>query len=189
MPAPAFTTRDACKRWLKIPLTDLGDDDIFDDLIIQVTASFQREMSRTIFQTTFQETYNGTGQPRLALKNYPITAVNSLTIDSVPVLPATSPSSSGFLFDEFGLYLPLGRFTYANQNVTVNYVAGFSASDVPTDLQLAAKQQVGFEYRKRDRIGERSKVLGAAQTVSYITDEFLPEVRRTLDRFGKKTPT
>lgn len=202
-----FTDITSCKRWLKILPANITDDDILNALIPQVTGEFLAYLSRDIFSTAYTaEKRNGNGQPRLTLKQFPVTAVASLTVNTQAVTAAPDPVTPGFLFDEREIYLNLlnvvgagsgySGYGYAGNgfprgflNVVVSYTAGYLAGDpVLLELKNAATQQVAYEYMKRNRIGEKSKTLGPSQTVLYMTDQFDPIVLAILNRHKRRAP-
>jgi len=200
-----FTDLASCKAWLKIPTANVTDDGILNALIPQVTGEFLAFLSRDIFSTAYvAERRNGTGQTRLTLKQFPVTAVASLTVDGQAIQPAANSQAAGFMFDDRELYLNqltgVGAgygynlsggpgFSRGLLNVVVSYTAGYTAGDpVLLELKNAATQQVAYEYMRRNRIGEQSKTLGQAQTVSYLTDPFDPVVFSILKRHRRVAP-
>jgi hypothetical protein len=183
MPAPAFTTLARVKDWLRPAST--VDDAFMTALIDGVTAAMIQDISRPILTASFSEVYNGNGQLRLPLRNFPITAVASLTINGLTVAAAPSTVTVGYAFDDLGLYLRAGQvFSTGPQNVAVSYTAGFATA--PLDLDNGCAQQVAYEYRSRERMGESSKSLGPTQTVAYIVSPFLPRVRAILDTYKRR---
>lgn len=196
------------KKWLEIKTASTDDDLLLTDMLADVKAAFQAELARDMVETTYTlETYNGTGQPRLSLRQFPVTLVSFLKIDEIVIDLAPNSQSAGFLFDDNSVYLtglisqpgvpaqpqinltPIGIFTRGAQNVLVTYTAGFPSGDrVLKQLTRAQIQQVAYEYRGRKHIGESNKTLGAGQTTTYQTDAFLPGVQRTLDRLKKVAP-
>jgi len=182
-----FASLSEVKSWLRI--TVATDDTLLGVINDSVTAAILTFLSRDIFQATYDIRLNGTGQRRMKLPQYPVTAVSSLKIDEGVIAPTLSSTGIGFMFDEKTIYL-MGDsvFTRAFQNVQVGYTAGYTAGTMPDDFKLAALHQVGHEYRMRERIGEQSKMLGPGQTVSYIIDELLPVVKGKLERHRKAAP-
>lgn len=191
-----FAEREDIKDWLKIPTAETGDNAILDALAPAVTRSFKQYLDRDMFETTYtDEKYNGNGQKRLELRQFPITAVASLAVWEVAVAAAANSVSAGFLFDEFGLYLNpttlsgdwrggFGIFPRGFQNVKVTYTAGFaSGHEVLATMKTAAQMQGAYLFRTRDRIGLKSETLGQGQTTSYEREPFPPQVKEILDQF------
>jgi hypothetical protein len=157
-----------------------------------VTAAIQSYTSRDLFPQDYTEVRNGPGGPRLTLLQFPVTAVSSVTVNGRAVPQATTPTGPGWLADDREVYLTpsaavdggaVGLFPRGFQNVVVEYEAGYAT--IPADLVNACVQQVGYEFRASTRIGERSKTLGAAQTVGYLTDDWLPGVLATINRYRR----
>lgn len=202
-----FATLAQVKLRLNIPTADVGDDPLLTELLEATTGSFIQEMSRDPRETTYTlERYNGTGGTRLMLRQNPITAVSFLSVDGIEIPQAASSQDAGYLFDNLELYFsslvgrspspqaganfsPTSRFTAGSQNVIVSYTAGDPASaQVIKDLANAQVWQVSYEFRTVGRIGEQSENLGPGQNKTYITDQFLPMVQRTLNRHEQKAP-
>jgi hypothetical protein len=186
-----FTDLASCKGWLKIPSAVTTDDAILNALISQVTGEFLSFLSRDIFSTAYAaEKRSGTGQPRLTMKQFPVTAVSALSVNGEAVLAAPSVVSAGFMFDDHEVVLIGGGvFLRGLLNVSVSYTAGYSAGDpVLVELKNAATQQVAYEYMRRNRIGEKSKTLGNSQTVLYETGPFDPVVLGILQRHKTQAP-
>lgn len=200
-----FATLVEVKRRLNI--TDSTDDDLLNELLDATTGSFVQEMSRDPRQTTYTlERYNGTGGPRLMLRQKPITAVAFVSVDGVEIPQAATSQDAGYLFDDTELYFssvvgrspsaqpgagvsPTSMFGRGFQNVLVTYTAGEAAGSlVLKDLANAQVWQVSYEFRIVSRIGEASENLGPGQNKNYITEDFLPQVLRTLKRHSQKAP-
>ncbi|HYA07492.1 MAG TPA: hypothetical protein VEF90_16525 [Xanthobacteraceae bacterium] len=124
-------------------------------LISSVSTQIQNFIGYQIASANYTRTFNGTGGKKLLLPDRPVTAVASLTIDTISI-PAASPPSWGYLFDTKFLYLYehhghwglspgfVSGFTRGVQNVVVSYTAGYAA--VPYDLQQACLNWLGSAY-------------------------------------------
>jgi len=126
----------------------LGSDpgNVVAALISSVSTQIQNFLGYQIASATYTRTFNGIGGLKILLPDRPITAVNSLTIDTVSVSLAVPPTS-GFLYDTKFLYLygnDAGVFNRGVQNIVVNYTAGFAA--VPYDIQAAALNWLAAAY-------------------------------------------
>ncbi|MGH9541385.1 MAG: hypothetical protein ACRD2H_05845 [Terriglobales bacterium] len=135
--------------------------------------------------TYTSEVYDGTGSPRLYLKNYPISAVSSLMVNGVAVLPSSGYGSPGYQFSDIGLILMPGTvlgpstsllsfgtsmFSEGIRNVTVSYTAGFIT--IPSDLNQAAIELVAAMLTESRNVNLRSvstAAAGAHGSTSFIT--------------------
>ena len=76
-----------------------------------------------------------------------------------------------------------GVYTFAagdaSQAVLISY------SYIPSDIEQACLEIVGERYRTRDRIGQKSKVLGGQETVSYDTSAMNPYVKTLLQPYKR----
>jgi len=147
----AITVIDPVTFSIPVDSTSLGayaggayigiSDPFLANLITRCSAFVQSWLNRTIPARTYSENRNGTGTRAMSFANYPILAVNSLTIGgiTVPARPAfgTNTTSigfygtggSGYSFNDSGIYLDGYCFTSGYQNVAVNYLAGFAVQN------------------------------------------------------------
>jgi len=188
MPAPQFAAKEDVKAWLGI--TDADEDALLDGLCTNYTSLMQKFMGRDIFQNTYSEAYSGQDTKRIALRQFPVTAVSAMTINDQPVTAAPSTMGAGFRFDDLAVYIQsvwYGVFPRGVRNITVQYTAGFSP--VPVDLKQACIEQVAYTYRSRKRIGEKSQAMNAGpatQTVSFMTDDWLLSVKAVLEANARR---
>jgi hypothetical protein len=164
-------------------LTQAGDDPLLQRLLSAGSKGIQNWLNRTIASAAYTDTRNGTGHRTLLLSNYPVTAVTSVTVDTIVIPQATSPLVAGWLFDQFGLYLNGYSFTKGFQNVVVVYTAGYAA--VPTDLEEACIEWVANKYKEKDRLGQVSKNL-AGEIVTFSIKDIPPATRVVLESYRKR---
>lgn len=153
---------------------------------------------------TYTENYDGTGNDRLFLRNWPINSVTSVTMDGYAVPQSTAFNVPGWLIDGAGKslriiggYSPPGVVTFSTldrlrgysgtgrmpgfnmgiQNITVVYVAGFNG--VPPDLELAVRKTVALYYIRKSRIGLKSQIMPQVGSTIYEDWEIEPDSRRT----------
>lgn len=136
-------------------------------LITSVSRLILTALSRpSILPANYLETLDGTGQPRLMLRNWPVTAISSLVVDRAAVPAAPSPTligtpsgpDCGYLLSPWDgnppgspqwLDLTGYRPCRGRQNIAVQYTAGYQitaeARTVPasTPFQLAAGAPLG----------------------------------------------
>lgn len=190
---PDFTTLANVKDWLSVQNT--GDDAKITLLISAATQFMKNYMSRDILSANYTEKYNGGNTMRMPLRNFPVTAISSLSVDGVTIPPAANSAGSGYLFDDKMIYLvgssfgqnsPNG-FTFSRglQNVIVSYVAGYLS--VPSDLEQACKELVASKYRRKDRIDQVSKNLGG-EVVTFSIKDMPAEVKMILDIYNRVVP-
>jgi hypothetical protein len=164
----------------------------------------QTWLARPLLSATYTEAYDGTGTNRLTLRNFPVTAITSLTVETRPVNPAPNPLSVGYLFDEFGVYLSGGDsmqvvtpqspnvwagsyFPRHSQNVQITYTAGYAT--VPDDINQACIELVAFKFQQRNHVGVVTRSLNAGgESVSYQQGFIPPEVQGILQVYRKVVP-
>lgn len=175
------------KTWLGITTT--SDDVLLTSLITQISSWADGYTNRTLYSTTYNLVVDGRGESRKVVPNWPITAINSLTIDGVAIPASSDGIKPGYVFDvEQPKITLIGyRFTRGLSNVVINYTAGYTT--FPQNLVLAAKQLIANRYRGRSWAGKVSASGLAGQSSNYFTkDEATPEVLRILDSYRRITP-
>lgn len=136
-----LTTLASVKSWLNISTN--GDDGVLTRLISSTSQYIQSWLNRTFTVSSVTETYSGTGTMKLALRNYPVIAVSTVTIDGINVPFSADGIQAGFVFDSKAVYLIGYKFTQAPQNVRVTYTWGYQklnelVSIPATPYQVAA---------------------------------------------------
>lgn len=177
----ALTTLANVKQYLQIDPLDTDADALLQRMIDAASVTIERFCDRTFVQANYTEVRDGTGRTRLTVRNIPLTAVTSLTVNDRPVPARPSTSGNGFVFDEYGVKLTGYTFTDGYQNVVIQYTAGFAA--VPDDVEMACCELVSLRYKTIDRLGVTSKSL-AGESISFNTGDFSDSVRRTLEQYS-----
>lgn len=186
MAAGDLTTLANVKAYLSPPLATTADDALLSRLITAASGFIQNWLNRTIASATYTDTRNGTGGTRLFLRNRPVTAVASVTVDGVAIpLGGPQPTTGGYLFDDSSVYLIGYSFTKGAQNVVVQYTAGYAT--VPFEIEQACIAFVVLRYKERDRIGQVSKNLGG-EVVSFQQKDMPPDVATLLDQYRNVVP-
>jgi hypothetical protein len=155
--------------------TTAGVEDAVNALIPQVSDMIEQYCQRTFASATVTETRNGNNGGRLFVKQPPVTAISSLTVDGVAVPVSSGPLSYGYVFDDEGwVYIregrdgPFGtaavRFNRGIQNVVIAYTGGFDP--IPPAVVQAAVELIAWKLAKRARIDKKSETL-AQQTVGF----------------------
>lgn len=166
-PVADLITLDELKVYAGVKPSNTDDDGLLADLVSGASTAVQEFIGRRILSASYTETRNGTGRCVLPMAHAPITAVGSITVDSVAIPARTTVPGTGYSFDASLVYLDGYTFTRGMQNITVIYTAGFTL--VPRDLARATCEVATFMYRRKDRIGESSKMF-AQQTINYSRD-------------------
>jgi hypothetical protein len=185
-----LTTLDDVKTWLQTGQSAFPDTDdaLLTRLITAASQFIQTWLKRQIASGDWQEVRDGTGGQRLAFANSPVTAVLSLSIDGLQILPAPSDGGFdvGYVFSPTELALRGYVFTRRAQNVLVTYTAGYAAT--PPDVAQACIQLVCQRYRERTRSGEVSRAMGGGETVSYSHQDMSDDVKLLLSQYRIVAP-
>ena len=142
------------KSWLDIAGTD--DDMLLGRLITQISRAILNFIDRSaILPQAYTETYDGRGDVSIMLRQWPVTAISSCTIEGVviptaPALIAGAPAQPGYVLDNVSAAPPgmMQRlslrgylFTCGLQNVTVSYNAGYQVTNELAVVQSAPPTQ------------------------------------------------
>ncbi len=165
-----LTDLAAVKAVLGIAITITDQDVPLGYLVSSVSAVISAYCNRNFGTATYTETYNGSGNSQLWLRQRPIQSVSSLTVGGVTVQPRTNPYAYGYAFDQNQLYLNGGCFPeWPAQAVVVIYTAGITVSAAATpDLWTAAAEWVAAEYKSQSHIEKGSDTTGEGQSTVYL---------------------
>jgi hypothetical protein len=144
---------------------------------------FLNECGRVIESASVTETRDGNDKAQMKLRESPVTAITSLTIDGQAIPARSSVTGSGYVFTSSGLVKLVGyTLSRGVQNIVIVYTAGYAT--VPNDIKQALQETGAFIYLNRERLGEISKNIEGA-VVQYVRDETLPMFRRVVENYKK----
>lgn len=183
-----LTTLADVKAWLQTGQTAFPatDDALLTGLITAASQYIQTWLNRQISLADYLETRDGTGGQRLQFACFPVSAVQSLTIDDQVVPTAASSMAAGYTFSPTQLSLRGYRFGCGAQNVVITYTAGYATT--PPDVAQACIELVALRYRERTRIGEVSRSLGGAETVAYAQKDMSDAIKTLLQQYRLVSP-
>lgn len=119
-----LTTVARLKPFLEI--TDTANDGPLQDLVTGASNYFLQLISRpSLYTQTYTEVRDGRGTTRMMLRNFPITAVSSVTINGISIPASSSPFAAGYVFDGDAVKLIGFCFEKGYNNVTIVYTAGY----------------------------------------------------------------
>lgn len=176
------------RTWLQtgqnaFPITD---DALLSRLITAASHYIQTWLNRQLALADYSEVRDGTGGETLQFACFPVSNVIMLTIDSQVVPRALSSRGAGYNFTSTQLSVCGYRFNRGIQNVTITYTAGYATT--PPDIAQACIELVALRYRERTRIGEVSKSLGGAETVTYSQKDLSDAIKTLLQQYRAVIP-
>jgi hypothetical protein len=138
---------------------------------------------------TYTETLSGNGRDRVFTRNWPITAVSSVTVNGQAIPASTGFGSPGYLFDNtsilirpgqgsamamnFNVYPGSSWFFYKGiANVVVTYTAGFTT--IPADLAQCAIEIAATSYVRSQNVYKKS--IGSGVAGAHGTTDFGLEI-------------
>jgi hypothetical protein len=188
-----LTTLADVKAWLQTGQSAFPptDDALLSRLITAASQYIQTWLNRQIARCDYIEVRDGTGGQRMQFACFPVSAVQSLTIDGITIPPAPPPVPStgltvGYVFSPTQLAIRGYYFTRRAQNVVITYTAGYAAT--PPEIAQACIELVGLRYRERMRIGEVSKSVGGGETVTYAQKDMSLPIATLLQQYRLVAP-
>lgn len=173
-----MTTLSAVKDALGVSDNDSTYDPIFTRLIAAASSALIEYSGKNFAQQEYLETLSGADVPILSLSNVPIVEIDSVTVDSEPVVDYTIHDANvGTLYREVGWYrkawvgwsVESYRIPGTEElNISVQYTAGYimpgdKDSNLPSSYEEACIRTVVAWYKqdqrggadvKRRRVGE-----------------------------------
>jgi hypothetical protein len=145
------------------------DMDVVGRLITAVSWQIQNFLSYDIASQTYSRTFNGRGGDRLMVPDYPVTAVQALSVDGVAIPPAQSQTDSGYVCDgKATIYLRGYTFNRGVQNVALTYVAGYAVT--PPDIVQACLEWVKTSLERMDRAANVTMLKAGVMQVEFGGD-------------------
>lgn len=183
-----LTTLADVKAWLQtghnaFPATD---DALLTRLVTAASEYIQTWLNRSIALADYLEIRDGTGGEALQFACFPVVEVRSLTIEGQMIPLAATSRDAGYAFSPTQLFVRGYSFTRGIQNVAVSYTAGYRS--IPPDIAQACIELVALRYRERSRIGEVSKSLGGAETVTYAQKDLSDGIKTLLQQYRLVIP-
>ena len=183
-----LTTLADVKAWLQtgqstFPATD---DALLVNLVTAASHYIQTWLNRQIALADYLEVRDGTGGRRMQFACFPVSAVFSLAIDGQAIPPATSTCAAGYSFSQTQLSVRGYTFGRGAQNVIMAYTAGYPTT--PPEIAQACIELVSLRYRERSRMGEVSKSVGGADSVTYSQKDLSDGIKTLLQQYRLVTP-
>jgi len=167
------------------------DNGFISSLIDAATAEIQHYCRRDFFNQTYTDAYDGLGTRKLKLRQFPVTALTSVTYYPNTNNPVTVSGQYYTLDAAAGIISAIGynnpsyypAFPYGIQNIIVTYSSGYGV--IPANLQLCCGSIAKLLYIQRgtDLLASNLKVgdyqaqysLNAASVISgdYAIQEVL----------------
>jgi uncharacterized phiE125 gp8 family phage protein len=166
-PLVDLTTLADVKEFLGI--TSTTNDDLLQMLITAESDYIATWCNRKLVQQTITETRDGSGSDRMMFREYPVSAVASVTMDGNPVPASATPQNGyGYYFTSRILMLRYGwGWCMGAGNVQITYTAGYASGSIPQALAQAAAELTAYRYKQKDRIAIAGGQSIDGQSVQY----------------------
>lgn len=178
------------KEFARISQSDVNEDEKLQRIADETEAEVKEFLNRDLETATYTEKYDGTGEDRITLKQFPITSVTSVKVyDGLDSLNAevwdtwvqgTDYERFVYSNEDTALYVGGTVFPEGDQNIEIVYVAGYTATtsgatelpsgyNVPLDIVRACKQLFTLNFNEQEgrrTIGLESVGVGAEKSVT-----------------------
>lgn len=141
----------------------------------------------------YTELYDGAGRDWMLLRQWPATAVQSITLQLNRASVTTLADPTDFVLEapiagggSQRLILSRGLFPRGRANVTVAYTAGYDTP--PDDIVQACIELVGEAYRRREHIGQASVSMKDQSTVSFSQADMNASIKTMLASYRRLVP-
>jgi hypothetical protein len=181
-----LTTLPAVKTWLGVTVDTA--DTLLTRLISAASAFVQgpEGLGYEVASQAYALVLDGHGGDILVLgAKPPLTAVASLVIDDVAILPAASRTAYGYRFSPSAVWLQGYAFTRGRGNVELACTRGWAAT--PSDLEQAVIELIAVRYKERDHIGQDSASM-QGQNITFSTRDVPASVKTVLQAYKKVVP-
>ncbi len=187
-----LTTLAKVKAFLE--LTEDDWDGLIEEIIASVSKRAEAYCSREFEKAERVEYHDGGGQ-YIFLKNLPVAKIDSiigavdLDFDNCDLISADEYTllPAGMVANRFGTWL------YGLKGLQVTYTAGYdpfpdeegeeSEIPIPADLEMAIRNQVAYDFKRRKDIGLESISFPDGSIQKVNSGEFLPSVKSVLNRY------
>lgn len=160
-------------------------DTLVNECINSASEFFDTYTNRRLRQGNYTHQMDGTGQHVLKAREWPITAITTINLDSAWVFGGgTLVAATDYFVDSEALIVGKNVWSQGIRNYKVVYTAGYSTA--PQDLKHACLLMVEFLFRGQNdqRLGiqSRSKI---GETLTFFEDMPKP-IFKILDQYERK---
>jgi hypothetical protein len=143
--------------YVRATLTDLthSDQDEVEKRINSISERCNRETKRNLVARAYAQRFDGEGQVKLVLPQWPVTGV-TLNVDTSRVFGAATElveDTDYFVDAAAGIIDYPAGFPRALRSIYVEWTGGIAAADLPRDLKDEVVQMVRIGYRRLDGDG------------------------------------
>jgi hypothetical protein len=185
MADPIIALQDV-KDELDIDAGDTNFDTRLSSLISDVIAEAESEMEAKLEAVTDSVCYLNGGVSQLFLPHLNVTAVVLIEDvdrvfdgDAVDAGDYTLNSPRGIINKDKGI------FVSGKQVIKATYNGGYTQVTLPRELKRALIIHTAYRWRRRKDPGLTAVVYPDGSVNKYSQDEWLPNVKRVLERYGR----
>jgi len=179
-----LTTLADLEAWLGLASGN-QDEPLLARLITAASAYIETWCDRAFASQGYSETRDGTGAQRMAFAQTPVTAVTSVVVSGLTILPGDATGAPGYYFTPTMLMLNGLVFARGLGNVRLAYTAGFAT--IPPEIAQACIELTALRYRELGHIGTASKSV-AGESTSFVVKDMPPSVATVLASWRRVVP-
>lgn len=187
----ALTSLEMARSHLNISATDTTQTPRLELFINAATARIESMTDRLLKERSITELRSGRKNNILVLRQWPVTAITSVKVDSAAVFGADTaldPLDYQIVDDETSVQIKGRVFESGANNIQIIYTAGYNTTDHTgqlADLEIATLWLVEWFYKHRERgdMGRSSKSKGD-ESVGILVD--MPPMIRSIIKDYKR---
>lgn len=197
-PTMELTSLDEVKRHpalssvANLTTADVDIDEYLQQLILTVSALFERETGRWFQKATYTELFDlDFGRKTVTVRAYPIASISSIRNSASGDFSGAAMSTSSYALREEGR---TGQISMRWMGLVggvgalrVVYVGGLGhrAEALPADLRMAATEQVAFLWKRAKNIDQKGETHTDGSATYFADVPLLPLVRQVLDGYRR----
>lgn len=167
------------KEFARISQSDPNEDEKLQRIADETEAEIKEFLNRDLETATYTEKYDGNGESRLVLRQFPITSITTLEIydgldsNNAEVwdeqVQGTDYDRLVIDVDTISIYIDGTTFPSGTENIRITYVAGYASTAIPKEIERACKQLFTLNFNEQEgrrTIGLSAVGVGSEKTVS-----------------------
>jgi hypothetical protein len=180
-PTEQLSTVDLVKAEFASGVTTNAPDASIQEFIDDLSQHWLRECGVYSLSTVydFSDVYDGTGNPRLKVRQVPLNTITTLMFGTRVIPQSTAPNMCGWGIESNGKFIFLRGFVFPHgvQNITLIGTAGNDG--IPGDVQRYFTRHCALEIKRKDTINLKSQSLSGGGSTTFMSgDELPPDILR-----------
>jgi len=166
---------------MTLGISGSSEDTKLSQYSLEIDEKVKNYLGRDIEETSYTELYDGSGNNRLVVEQYPIVSITSLEVYQGLNADDTENWDTWVQGEDYdrlmnednSVFLGGTTFPKGDMNIRLTYIAGYSS--IPDDIQNVCKKLMILIYKKIDEglmgVNSKSNTVGASMSDTYDLEE------------------